>query len=356
MLTDIQRKKYYNSLQGLRFVLFLNVFLFHILGIIGKRTLFGKWFEYSGRLGVSGFLALSGFLFAISTLGRNDLSVSYSIKRYIKKYYPYHFLLFISFIPFELLSVFEGNQNLGRFLAKAVLQITLTQTMVPISDIYLSFNNVSWYLSTLLLISIFAIPLAGVLKKQNAKTISIVLLLLLVFEYAISLILPNSEFATWLLYISFPIRLIDYVIGMCFGYIFLEKRITIENARKNLIVIAVFSGLVIIPFINSYLPQNLTYCAIYNPLMGLLIMCLADGENILSAFLSKPFMIKLGNISFLLYIFHYAVMRYLWIIWKNLSFVTDSWIWNSVFILLVFIITYAVSKCVLLVKERNQNG
>lgn len=352
----IRKKEYIKSLQGLRFVLFLDIFLFHVLGILNARSTFGSWFEYSGRLGVAGFLILSGFLFALSSDSKKELSTISFEMNFFKKYYFYHFLLFVIFMPFEIIRVFNGTQNIENFLIKVLLQSTLTQSLIPRSDFYLSFNVVSWYLSTLMLIMLFSISIFKVLKKNNNLTIKKYLLLLLLFEFVLSLLLPESEFVTWLLYISAPVRLIDYTIGMCLGILYVRKDVRFKEQYKNFEIFAVILGLLILPFVNSYIPQNLTYSAIYTVLMGLLILLLADGDNYFNTLLSSKVLSKMGDISFYLYISHYAVIKYIWLLWKRLPFVNNNLIWNIIFISFTFFITCAISKAFLFLREGKKNG
>ena len=144
MSTD--RNNRIKSLQGLRTLAFLGVFVSHT----GLFEL-GAW-------GVSVFFVLSGFLMAYVYSEREPVtgikaSLMFSIRK-LKKLYPLHILMLLAALPFELISVIRGFSIHALLLLceKIGLNITLLQDWVPVQASYYSLNAVAWYLSACLLL------------------------------------------------------------------------------------------------------------------------------------------------------------------------------------------------------------
>ena len=123
------------SLQSIRFVFALMIFLHHTVSPI--TTL--------GAFGVSFFLVLSGFVLMYGNKGGIDNKRDYStffLKR-LKKIYPTHILcLFLAIF----ISIWTGKvQN----WVHLVTNVFLIHSWIPNSSFYFSGNSLSWYLSVM---------------------------------------------------------------------------------------------------------------------------------------------------------------------------------------------------------------
>lgn len=212
------------SLQALRTVAFLGIFLYHC-GI----TDLGAW-------GVSVFFILSGFVLSIR-YGRSNISRSwyaawhFMLKR-IQKLYPLHLITMCLF----LLTADRTTDVLKNLWVKTALHIALVQSWIPKEEIYYSLNGVSWFLSTCVLMY-FLFP--WILRMLNMQewvcllgiTLSIYLMQILVVCGISVLELPDA-FIKWITYICPLFRLGDFIIGACFGLVFYENKFSKTDGCK----------------------------------------------------------------------------------------------------------------------------
>lgn len=131
------------SLQGVRAIAFLSIFLYHI-------TVEGRW----GPYGVSIFLVLSGFLMSYhygskcERLPRGIVSrLRYAYQK-IKKLYPLHIVMLV-FAAFANYISFRNEVVWGKFGLKFLLNLLLIDDWFPRNDIFSQFNIVTWYLSAM---------------------------------------------------------------------------------------------------------------------------------------------------------------------------------------------------------------
>lgn len=121
--------KAFNSLKG---ILALKIFVHHL-----------DLYRGGGSLAVAVFFVLGGFL---STLGYSDriFSPDFSYKDYMIgkcfKFYPMHWLLLVSAVPFMILSM----NSVVEILCLFGINASLMQSWIPIESVYFSGNAVSW--------------------------------------------------------------------------------------------------------------------------------------------------------------------------------------------------------------------
>ena len=125
-LMQQKHKIFFPNLDGLRFLCFLSVFLFHSFStnysninesttyIFIKKTLFGN-----GNLGVNFFFVLSGFLITFLLIKEKAFKgkiniVNFWIRRILRIWPLYFFCVFFGFVIFPLIKIFFGqvpNEN-----------------------------------------------------------------------------------------------------------------------------------------------------------------------------------------------------------------------------------------------------
>ncbi len=320
-----------DSLQGIRALAFLGIFLFHSGDTV---------FSSGGAWGVSVFLILSGFLMVYSYYDSDRIdqhgffySIRFGIKK-IRRLYPLHITMLLLALPILILK----NQQLPLregildTAGKFALDTSLLQSWVPDKEVYFSLNGVSWYLSTaLFLYMMFPLILFFIKKYKGIKTAVVVILitfgLQILLAFAAYLVqknlIPKDDLIHWFVYI-FPLsRLEDFVIGCNLGYLFLQRKKTDRIGKKQgnllefgVIIVTViewilYACLVGIPE-KSMSPENwagltvvwtMTSCA--------LVYVFALGKGILSRLLkSRPF-VFLGNLSASCFLIHYMAYTYL---------------------------------------------
>jgi peptidoglycan/LPS O-acetylase OafA/YrhL len=116
--------------------------------------------------------------------------------------------------------------------------------------------------------------------------------------------LPRADL--WAFYAFPPLRLIDFLVGMLLGIAFLRQRAFIRGTYVELCAIALIAiGIVV----SHHAPPGLTYSAALMPLWSFVILTFARGTGLISRALSKPFAVRLGEISFAFYLVHLTVLE-----------------------------------------------
>lgn len=210
------RGKRIGSLQALRAIAFLGIFLNHA----------GLKFNWS-ELGVSVFFVLSGFLM---TRGRSASdyplsplkSLTSAVKR-IAKLYPLHILTMLIMFALQLVWVGGFSNIKGTGLVKELLlNSVLMQSWYPNSAVCVSLNGVAWYLSTTLFLY-FVFPYllwAAEKMKPYLRWALLVFMLMLQLVFAFDVVRKlgtENNLYIWFMYM-FPIfRIPDIYAGICLG-------------------------------------------------------------------------------------------------------------------------------------------
>lgn len=351
------RSKRIESLQGLRAIAFLAIFISH-----------SRIFNcgYLGAWGVSIFFVLSGFLMTYNYMPRQDYKYPSPIVfgwQKIKKLYPLHIVTMILCLIYSILN----GEGLQLFLI-TVLHVLLLQIWIPNSLYYETLNGVSWYLCVCLFTYICFPLIVKVLKKiQNKKCLFVCLfgveLCISAFAYYFGASLKSEPFSMqWITY-YFPVsRLVDFTIGCCLGAIYIES-------SKNSINITDILAQVVVPLIllisfycyrtgKTVLGQEYAkYSLLFVPTSCLIIWKVAKEKTFCNKVLSNRLLHILGDLSPYAFLIHTVIIKYLF---AANHIVLNNKV-NAVWIALVsFVLTVIGSKVwirvefeVRLFKERN---
>lgn len=189
------------SVQVLRAIAFMLIFLSHSFSRLG-------WW---GAFGVSLFIVLSGYLETRKHLD-DEISAIPFVKKKIKKVYPLHIITLLFSIPLSL-GVLAERYGVAKLALQMLLDITMTQSWVPISSIYYSMNAVSWYLALVVFFALISPELIKWLNNSSVKSIKIIVLTLICCDFIVgyfSMSLPQSH---WIAYVCPVTRSFDYMIG-----------------------------------------------------------------------------------------------------------------------------------------------
>ena len=325
-----------NSLQALRALAFLGVFLGHTECIIFAST--GSW-------GVSVFFVLSGFLMVYSHWDSNNDSdgvlkvgvlsnLEFAVGK-IRRLYPLYILTMLLSVPFFIEA--QGSKELVSVLKDAIPKVLanvfLVQAWIPDSDYYFSFNGVAWYLTVaLFLYFMFPFVLRVIRKYKNKNTaiavIVFTLLLQIVLGYIAFLLqdpsVTDNRTDTWFIYI-FPLsRLEDFILGCNLGYLFLQT----DKEKVNANLMTILEGFVMLILvviirynhIKIYAPRAVggpsgTDCwwrnvIIFTASTCLLVYLFAINKGAYSRLLTNKTLIWLGDLSAYAFLIHQPVMRY----------------------------------------------
>lgn len=290
------------SLQGLRVLAMVGIFLFHC-GLLLK-----------GAFPVTFFFILSGFFIYYSY---NSKIIKFDIKQYIKwiynrmkKLYPIHLITFIMsiFIRFDWIL----NLDLKTLVIKALLNITLLQSLDP-DQIY-PFNGLSWFLSTTFILYLFAIPLILQIKKINKIKSQYLILIILIIQNIIILI-NNKQNYQLNLYTSPFFRMFDFIIGMLIAKNFIIYKGNKVNSKifnkLEIGIFIVFLVMYVLCLFNENIQHGLSF---YSPVFicGIYIFAFEKGK--ISKWLSSDIFQKIAGVSFEFYMVHELIL----IVFRNI--------------------------------------
>ena len=316
------------SVQGLRAIAFLGIFLSHI-GITQFSPL-GPW-------GVSIFFILSGFLMIWSYYGRQRIS-DYSVKeniifaiRKVERLYPLHIVMMIIMLAFNIRNI-DGIKKIIKLLIKLLSNITLMQAFFPNSSIYYSLNSVAWYLSvcfTLYFVFpwILQIYEKYIDEKRALLIIFFTLTSQIIFGY-ISSVLPSprwsDDFTKWFVYI-FPLsRAEEFILGCSIGIIYIKEhnRLLMNDKYKKIgdilstILICIFIIMLIMYIYTNSLDSVLSYpqfwwqyTCIFTLPNCFFIFLIACELTWIKRILSLGLLVFIGDISAYAFLVHQIVIR-----------------------------------------------
>lgn len=310
-----------NSLQALRGIAFIGIFLLHA----------GSSINWS-NLSVSIFFVLSGFLMVYTYIDKN---IENSFKSYIKfaftkikKLYPLHIItMLLAFTRefFLLLYTGGGINLLAKLFGNLTLNTLLIQSWFFPTQISCSLNGVAWYLSaTLFLYFMFPLILHLIKHIHNRRKLLVVGLLILITQYILSLLTinidgSNSSLFTWTTYISPIYRSGDFIIGCITGYLYItSERKTLSPPKATLfeILVVLLSTLAIFwtkkehsyaTLINA-VSENRTL--LYIPIAVILVIMFTCNYGAITKLLTNKFFIYIGNISPYTFLIHLVVIGY----------------------------------------------
>lgn len=289
------------SIQSLRGIFALFIFLHHVLV-----------FAAGGDSGVSFFIMLSGFVLCDGyqqKLCRNAITYKSFIVRRLVKIYPLHLLCLAA----AFLLLFREQHNPLVWL----VNLLLLQSWFPNPAIHFSGNNVSWFLSVLLLcygIFPFIIRFVG---KSLRKFLLAVCALLVVYFIAIRFV--PADMSNGVIYINPLFRLPDFILGILLWQILngkangLTKRVSeMGTGIKTVIELAAIAIFIATVAIYPSVQERYGLVSLWWPASAALISVFSlFNEN--GGFVSRLLQIKplvfFGDMSFSFYMVHVLVIR-----------------------------------------------
>lgn len=310
-------KNRFRALEALRVFAFFNVFWFH--------TQWYNFFEFhqSAAWAVSFFITLSGFLYGYRYFNQETFNWRFYkefCKKRFFKFWPLHIVTLLCIVPFSQIFIFnEWGENLKNWIIKFLFNLSLTHTWINNSDIYYSFNGVSWFLSVMVFLTLVTIPILVLLKKlikskhDVYKYMAIVIFATFIwYSYG-----KKTEISpSYWFYIFPPARLFEYIAGMLLGILLtMKSRETIpklSNVKKfiwTFVEVAILVGIIIsFPYVEKveYLWQSVGWIL---PNI-VLILIFAEEKGVFTKILSCKFIVYLGSLTFNAYLIHQVVNMY----------------------------------------------
>lgn len=298
-----------NSLQSLRAFAFLVVLVSHC-----------NFPKLQGSLGVSIFFILSGFCLAINYIPKAETlpnsfvgCVRFGIGR-IKKLYALHIIMLL----FKMFFLW-GMPHTALDYFSLLMNVCLLQSLVPYPSVYSSYNGISWFLSTYMLVCMIAPPVMRLAErlKSGRKLISLSAVIL-VFMAAFGMITPRIAAAIsapsvpYFTYNSPLFRIFDFSLGIFLGKYYLtfksEGKTLGDGVSVGVGLAAVACGLAC-TFGYPYLHDGIRNNLIYIPGSVLAItFCAFSSEKIQKLIACKP-LVWLGNVSGYAFLIHNNILE-----------------------------------------------
>lgn len=254
------------SLTSLRGIFIMFIFFHHL-----------NLYDGGGTMAVAFFFVLGGFSMTLGykerVLKQNFSFLEYIIKRCVK-FYPLHWLTLLAAIPFVLLS-FSWEQ-IPVFVANA----SLLHTWIPISNVYFSYNWVSWYLAdTMFFAVVFPFLLRWIVNASTCGRALIATSFAVAYAIVANTIPTDMHHA--ILYISPYMRLTDFFFGiyLALGYLkFKEHQINFYSNTlfTQVIIFALIALLILESCILS--EDTILFAPVYWPFVAFLILIAALSE------------------------------------------------------------------------------
>jgi peptidoglycan/LPS O-acetylase OafA/YrhL len=272
---------------------------------------------HDGFCGVTFFYVLSGFILtynyqSIFTRLTGRSVWSFCAAR-LARIYPVHLLAFLVAVPLVLGDILAEP---SRAVVPTLANLTLTQSFVPDQAVFFSFNTVSWSLSDemffYLLLPLVLWTMHGLDLVRSGRAVALAATCWLL-ALACVLLGHDHPQGLWLWYVNPAFRLLDFLVGVSLGQIFLRlQRQGVAGPSRPVATLleAGTLGLLALALVTSPLvPLLLRRSSYYTPCFALLILVFAFQRGRLSRVLSGPGLRLLGEVSFSFYMFHYTIMR-----------------------------------------------
>ncbi|WP_394847100.1 acyltransferase [Pendulispora brunnea] len=310
------RPKQLPSLTGLRFLSALLVFIFHVscttpawtfLASKSQLHLFGSVVAECGRIGVAFFFVLSGFVLTWSSRPVSNIFVFWW--RRLLKIYPNHIATWL------VAMLFVGGSAAAPVTWMA--NLLLLHAWVPRYESFLSINIPSWSLCSEAFFYFLFPFLLPLVKKIPENRLWLGLFAMGAAVFAIAVIgshclpvnppLPEASPAGvwqfWFVYFLPVTRTLEFVMGIVVARIVMSGR----WIRLGLRGAALLAGASYV--VASLSPWLYSLAAVTVIPLSLLIAAAATADiERRTAFLSHPFIVRLGELSFAFYMVHGLVL------------------------------------------------
>lgn len=351
-------KRKIDSLTSLRFWMMMFIIISHF-EYLDKYEIYNRYFH--GRyvhVALIFFFVISGFGLAYSNKDLGEVSVKNSVKfavGRIKKIWLLYVTLLVICIPYCIYLNIDNGRTIASSviltLIKFLMCLTLLQSATGISTISHGINSVSWFLSTLFIIYLFA-PIILKLNKKIIHTVKkdmflfFINLLFLAVTYKVFVLIESRTFFDDLSYGSPYIRIFAFIAGVliadlvrCFK---LDKKVYINIFEILVIVINIFWIL----YSNVLCIDASIKCVLEIIICCMLVYVCTLEKGFLNKILSNKWNVKLGQITMYLYLIHYPVRLYIDLLWEK-SFtrnIVNGVIESCLITIITFVIVIFISK------------
>lgn len=310
-----QRRPQLHSLTGLRFAAAAIVFVFHgstnqlfASPSVQHAYTFGAF--AGGTIGVSLFFILSGFVLTWSAR-QGDKARTFWRRRFFK-IYPNHFVTFL--LALALMALVGTPSGFGA----AISNLFLVQSWSPEPSMFYGVNAVSWSLSAEALFYLsFPLLIMLVRRIQPSRLwwwAGAVTATVIAVPWFAHLLLPDTPLSPWgpstitqywFVYV-FPVtRALEFILGILVARLVMSGRWVGPGVwTSTLLVVVGYVASLWAPFLYGFVSYGVIPLALLIPAFAK-----ADINGRRTVF-SRPWMVKLGELSFAFYLLHWLVLKY----------------------------------------------
>ena len=219
------------------------------------------------------------------------------------------------------------------------------QSWIPSEDYYWALNGVTWFLSDLLFCYLTIFIFFWIIRRMGSK-LTLVMLFLIEFAWEFLVLNCFQNQTAFLTYI-FPVcRALDFGIGISLGVLSKCKE------KKNLNGMLVLSLAVYVVMMVVF-NKKLTYSA-YHVIETLLVWTVVMNSGNVSKFIFENLLlVKIGNISEVIFLTHLPVIAYMRIIWEKMVGNQYRFVEWIVILLCIFVTAYGVSYIQKMIQEKK---
>lgn len=320
--------------------------------------------------GVSFFFVLSGFILAYNyPVLMNETDVLTFLKARIARIWPAH-IAAIALIPILTAHLNTGGDSISSTAFTTVANLFLFQSLIPIRQIFFSFNAVAWSISTEMFFY-FAFPLLIAKSffdwRFKLGFLAAVVVLHIWFvaawqiPYAYESGALKSASVDGLIYINPAVRVFEFFSGILayWGYIRMRLHVNYSELVFTVLEVSSITLTLVVIYYSMHLPTffsgnssnfaKIICFYLYKSgsfwMFALLIVIFAFAKGKVTKILSLKPMVLLGEISFALYLVHITVIE-----WYQINAVyfeyLPQWIIVTGYWLLSLLIAYLLHKMV----------
>ena len=324
------------TLQGLRALAMLGIFLFHS-GLL-----------LNGTFPVTFFFILSGFvLYYTKSNTVDNMDFKQSIRWAFMKMGPFYIIHVITF----LLSIiirweWVSNMETSILIKRIIIDLLLIQSFFK-EDAFI-FNSLAWFLSVIFILYLVSIPIIKLIKKIKLNKLIMFICLILITQYILNLI-NIMNMGNLYLYSNPLYRLLDFCLGMIVAKLFIKNKFEIKNYNRCEIEI-------VVTFILMYLISFFidTGCSYYSLLFIIALYIFSYENGCISKLLKCRILQSLAKISFEFYMVHELILILFRKVFSNLNY---NWLIKNIIICIPsLIISLIISKLISKYITQNIKG
>lgn len=273
------------SFQGIRALVAIAVVVQHVTRLPG-------YMEQSNNFGISLLFLMSGFLLSEK---RPDNARLFFFDK-VARIAPLNVFCI-------LLAVLLSLGDLPYILPRALVDLLMLQSWIPIRSVYYSCDPVAWFLSSILLCyGLF--PLLSELRHSRPYLFTgMWFFAAVVYTALIGCSVHDSQKLEAFIYVAPYSRLFDFALGMIAGGVKLRTEYWKWRTQTFVLMLC---GLAF--FASVHIPEVLFLASWWYMPGALLLLSVSQDKGYLSAFLSAKPLVWLGNISFEIFMLHLPVL------------------------------------------------